>query len=55
MIRRIDLAGNPNLGVSIAVTDKMALVPPNLGEKMVGVIEECLSSSGKKTPTVEVA
>jgi len=50
MIRRIDLAGNPNLGVSIAVTDKMALVPPNLGEKMVGVIEECLQVPVIKTP-----
>ncbi|HOI39366.1 MAG TPA: translation initiation factor IF-6 [Methanobacterium sp.] len=50
MIRRVNLAGNPNLGVSIAVTDKLALAPPNLGEKMVGVLEECLQVPVIKTP-----
>ncbi len=50
MIRRINLAGNPNLGVSIAATDQLALAPPNLGEKMVGVVEECLEVPVIKTP-----
>ena len=50
MIRRVNLAGNPNLGVSIAANDKLALAPPNLGEKMVGVMEECLQVPVIKTP-----
>ncbi len=50
MIRRVNLAGNPNLGVSIAATDKVALAPPNLGEKMVGVVEESLQVPVIKTP-----
>jgi translation initiation factor 6 len=50
MIRRVNLAGNPNLGVSLAANDKVALVPPNLGDKMVGVVEECLQVSVIKTP-----
>ena len=50
MIRRVNLAGNPNLGVYIAVTDKVALAPPNLGEKMVGVVEEALQIPVIKTP-----
>ncbi|BDZ72130.1 translation initiation factor IF-6 [Methanobacterium petrolearium] len=50
MIRRVNLAGNPNLGVSLAATDKVALAPPNLGEKMVQVVEECLEVPVIKTP-----
>ncbi len=50
MIRRVNLAGNPNLGVSIAATDKVALAPSNLGEKMVQVVEECLQVPVIKTP-----
>lgn len=50
MIRRVNLAGNPNLGVYIAVTDKVALAPPNLGDKMVGVVEESLQVPVIKTP-----
>jgi translation initiation factor 6 len=50
MLRRVNLAGNPNLGVSIAATDKVALAPPNLGEKMVQVVEECLQVPVIKTP-----
>jgi len=50
MIRRVNLAGNPNLGVSLAATDKVALAPPNLGEKMVQVVEECLEVPVVKTP-----
>lgn len=50
MIRRVNLAGNPNLGVSLAATDKVALAPPNLGEKMVKVVEECLQVPVIKTP-----
>ncbi len=36
MIRRINLAGNFNWGVTLAATDKVALAPPNLGEKNGG-------------------
>ncbi|WP_281774614.1 translation initiation factor IF-6 [Methanobacterium formicicum] len=50
MIRRINLAGNPNWGVTLAATDKVALAPPNLGEKMVGAIEEALQVPVIKTP-----
>ncbi len=50
MIRRVNLAGNPNLGVSLATTDKVALAAPNLGEKMVQVVEECLEVPVVKTP-----
>lgn len=50
MIRRINLAGNPNLGVTLAATDKVVLSPSNLGEKMVHVVEECLQVPVIKTP-----
>lgn len=42
MIRRINLSGNPNLGVYISVTDNVALVPLNLPEVMEKNIKEAL-------------
>ena len=30
MLKRINLTGNPNLGVYITVTNDVAIVPPNL-------------------------
>jgi translation initiation factor 6 len=42
MIKRLDLGGNPNLGVSIAATEELALIPPNLTLDTVNLIEESL-------------
>ena len=42
MIKRLNLGGNPNLGVSIAATEKLALIPPNLTPDTVNSIEESL-------------
>jgi len=50
MIRRVNLGGNPNLGVSLAATDQVALAPPNLNEKMLKLVEECLQVPVIKTP-----
>lgn len=50
MIRRVNLGGNPNLGVTLAVTDSVALASPNLSEKMEAMVEECLQVPVIKTP-----
>ncbi|MGZ4857131.1 MAG: translation initiation factor IF-6 [Methanobacteriaceae archaeon] len=50
MIRRVNLGGNPNLGVSLAATDKVALAPPNLNIKMLRLVEECLQVPVIRTP-----
>lgn len=42
MIRRVNLGGNPNLGVSIAATEEVAIVPATIRPKMADLIEECL-------------
>lgn len=42
MIKRLNLGGNPNLGVSIAVTEELAIIPPNLTPDTVTSIEESL-------------
>ncbi|MDR0900401.1 MAG: translation initiation factor IF-6 [Methanobrevibacter sp.] len=42
MLKRINLTGNPNLGVYIAVTDEIAIVPFNLPEIMENDIKEAL-------------
>ncbi|MEG3224519.1 MAG: translation initiation factor IF-6 [Methanobacteriales archaeon Met13] len=42
MIRRFNLRGNPNLGVTMSVTDQAALVPPNLEKKDLQLIQEAL-------------
>jgi len=42
MIRRINLSGNPNLGVYISVTDSVALIPQNTPEKFEDVLREAL-------------
>ncbi|HMK53376.1 MAG TPA: translation initiation factor IF-6 [Methanobacteriaceae archaeon] len=42
MIRRFNLRGNPNLGVTMSVSDQAALVPPNLEEKDLQLIQEAL-------------
>lgn len=50
MIRRINLGGSPNLGVSISATDKIAVTPPNILDSMVDLITECLGVPVIKTP-----
>ncbi|HTX60744.1 MAG TPA: translation initiation factor IF-6 [Methanobacterium sp.] len=42
MIKRLNLGGNPNLGVSISATENLALIPPNLTPETVNLIEESL-------------
>jgi len=42
MLRRINLTGNPNLGVYISVTDEIAIAPYNLPEEMEYSINEAL-------------
>lgn len=44
------MGGSPNLGVSMAVTEKTAIVPPSIQDGMVNLIEECLDVSVIKTP-----
>jgi translation initiation factor 6 len=50
MIRRINMGGSPNLGVSISATEKIAITPPNILDAMVDLITECLGVSVIKTP-----
>lgn len=42
MLRRINLTGNPNLGVYISVTDQLAIVPFNFPDMMEDSIKEAL-------------
>lgn len=50
MIRRANLNGNPNLGVAISATDKIAIVPSNLQEALEHLIADTLKVSVIKTP-----
>ena len=50
MIRRANLNGNPNLGVAISTTDKIAVVPSNLSEALEYLIADTLEVSVIKTP-----
>jgi len=43
MLKRINLTGNPNLGVYISVTDDIAIVPLNLPMVMENSIKEALN------------
>ena len=49
MIRRVNLGGNPNLGVSIAATENIAIVPTTIQPKMADLVEECLEVQVVKT------
>ncbi|MGN1185982.1 MAG: translation initiation factor IF-6 [Methanobrevibacter wolinii] len=42
MLKRINLTGNPNLGVYITVTNDVAIVPPNLLDSKAEILEEAL-------------
>jgi translation initiation factor 6 len=50
MIRRINMGGSPNLGVSISASEKIAITPPNVLDAMVDLITECLGVPVIKTP-----
>jgi translation initiation factor 6 len=50
MIRRANLNGNPNLGVAICSTEKIAIVPSYLREIQEHLIEETLGVNVIKTP-----
>ncbi|MBM4240437.1 MAG: translation initiation factor IF-6 [Euryarchaeota archaeon] len=50
MIRRMNLNGNPNLGVSISTTDEIAIVPTHISEPIITSIKEVLDVSVVKTP-----
>lgn len=49
MLKRINLTGNPNLGVYISVTDQIAIVPFNFPEPMEKSIKEALEIDVIKT------
>ena len=49
MLRRIDVVGNPNIGIFIQVTDDVALVPYNLIDEKVKLVEEILGVPAVKT------
>ena len=42
MLKRVDIVGNPNVGVFILATDDIAIVPYNLGDEKVEIIKETL-------------
>ena len=49
MLRRIDIVGNPNIGVFIQVTDDVAFVPYNLIDEKVKLVEEILEVPAVKS------
>ena len=42
MLRRVDIVGNPNIGVFILATDDVAIVPYNLIDEKADIIKETL-------------
>ena len=42
MLIRVDIVGNPNVGVFITATDDMAIVPYNLLDEKADIIKETL-------------
>ena len=42
MLKRVDIVGNPNVGVFITATDNLAIVPYNLLDERVEIIKEAL-------------
>ena len=49
MLRRIDIVGNPNVGVFIQATDDYAIVPYNLIDEKVKLVEEILEVPAVKS------
>ncbi len=42
MLRKLDINGNPYIGVYCHANEEIALVPPEFSKKMISQIEECL-------------
>ena len=42
MLKRVDIVGNPNIGVFILATDDVAIVPYNLLDEKAEIIKETL-------------
>ena len=49
MLKRIDIVGNPNIGVFIQVTDNVAILPYNLIDEKVKLVEETLEVPAVKS------
>ena len=49
MLKRVDIVGNPNLGVFILATDDLAIVPYNLLDEKVEIIMETLEVEAVKS------
>ena len=49
MLKRVDIVGNPNLGVFILATDNLAIVPYNLLDEKVEIIKETLEVDAVKS------
>ena len=49
MLKRVDIVGNPNLGVFILATDDLAIVPYNLIDEKVEIIKETLEVDAVKS------
>ena len=49
MLRRIDIVGNPNIGVFIQATDDFVIVPYNLIDEKVKLVEEILEVPAVKS------
>ena len=49
MLKRVDIVGNPNLGVFILATDDLAIVPYNLLDEKVEIIKETLEVEAIKS------
>ena len=49
MLRRINIVDNPNIGVFILATDDLAIVPYNLLDEKVKLIEETLEVEAVKS------
>ena len=54
MLKRVDIVGNPNIGVFILATDDIAIVPYNLIDEKAEIIKsDKLVSSKKEIVTIE--
>jgi len=49
MLKRVDIVGNPNLGVFILATDDLAIVPYNLLDEKAEIIKETLEVEAVKS------
>ena len=49
MLKRVDIVGNPNLGVFILATDDLAIVPYNLLDEKIEIIKETLEVEAVKS------